>query len=174
MTQELETTKKALQTAIQMEIDGKEFYLKAAKTSGNGMGKKLLNRLAEEEDIHRKVFENIYNNLGAKQDWPKAEIKHGSGVHTILADAVQSIGKDIKPAQAEKDAVKTAMEMENKTYDFYRSRASKASYPAEKEFYQQLAVQEEEHHKALLSYYEFLTDPEAWFVQMEHPSLDGG
>ena len=174
MTQEMETTKKALETAIQMEIDGKEFYTRAANASGNPTGKKLLKRLAYEEDIHRQVFENIFNTLGERKGWPTADIKHTSQVHTILADAAKEIGKDIKPAQEEIDAVRTAMDMENKTYDYYRAQAKKASYPTEKEFYEKLVVQEEEHHKALLSYYELLNDPEAWFVQMEHPSLDGG
>jgi rubrerythrin len=173
MTQEQETTRQALQVAIKMEIDGKEFYQKAAKASGNPLGKKLLNRLADEEDIHRQVFQNIYNTLGTQKGWPKADLKHGSVLSTLMKEAADSIGKDIKPGKQEIDDVKLAMDMENKTYDYYRTQAAKAAYPAEKEFYERLVVQEEEHHKILLSYFEFLNDPEAWFVQMEHPSLDG-
>ena len=173
MTQEQETTRKALQTAIKMEIDGKEFYKKASKASGNPMGKKLLNRLADEEDIHREVFENIYNTMGEKMGWPVAKIKHISNLNTLMKEAAESLGKDLKPGKQEIDDVKIAMDMENKTYDFYRAHAAKATFPAEKEFYERLTVQEEEHHKILLSYFELLTDPEAWFVQMEHPSLDG-
>ncbi len=173
MTQEQETTRQALETAIKMEIDGKEFYKKAAKASGNPMGKKLLNRLADEEDIHREVFQNIYNTLGEKKGWPEVNIKHTNALNTIMQDAAKSIGKDIKPGKQEIDDVKIAMELENKTYDYYRSHAAKATFPAEKEFYQRLTVQEEEHHRILLSYFELLNDPEAWFVQMEHPSLDG-
>jgi len=66
------------------------------------------------------------------------------------------------------------MEMENKTFDFYKSRGGKASYDVERQFYEALAVQEEEHYRVLLDYYEFLKNPAAWFVQKEHPSLDGG
>ena len=50
-------TMKALQTAIQMEIDGKAYYLKASQQSGNELGKKLFRTLAAEEDIHRQEFE---------------------------------------------------------------------------------------------------------------------
>ena len=173
MTQEQETTRQALETAIKMEIDGKEFYQKAAKASHNPMGKKLLSRLAEEEDIHREVFQNIYNTLGETKGWPVAKIKHISDLNTLMKEAAASIGKDLKPGQQEIDDVKIAMEMENKTYDYYRSHAASATFPAEKEFYEKLTVQEEEHHKILLSYFELLNDPGAWFVQMEHPSLDG-
>ena len=173
MTQEQETTRKALETAIQMEIDGKEFYKKASKASGNPMGKKLLSRLSDEEEIHREIFQNIYNTLGEKKGWPEVNIKHTDTLSTIMKEAAASIGKDIKPGQQEIDDVKTAMEMENKTYDYYRAHAASATFPAEKEFYDRLTVQEEEHHKILLSYYELLNDPGAWFVQAEHPSLDG-
>ncbi len=49
----------ALQIAIQMEIDGKEYYLKASQESSSELGKKLLASLAAEEDIHRQKFEEI-------------------------------------------------------------------------------------------------------------------
>ena len=79
------------------------------------------------------------------------------------------------PAPAsELAAVKTAMDMENKTYDFYNSRAKNATHDAEKSFYEALMAQEREHHLVLLDYYEYLKDPAAWFVKSEHPSLDGG
>ena len=60
-------TLRALQVAIQMEIDGKEFYLKASRESGNELGRKLLESLAGEEDIHRQQFEAIYRALEEKR-----------------------------------------------------------------------------------------------------------
>ncbi len=173
MTQEQERTLSALKTAIQMEIDGKEFYLDAAKSSTNDMGKKLLGKLADEEDIHRRVFENIYHALSDRKGWPEKTV-HKTEVKTILSEMKDQAGKDFKPRQEEIDAVQTAIGLETKTFDYYEEQAKKASYPAEKEYFQSLALQEHEHHKALLSYYEFLKDPQAWFVEMEHPSLDGG
>ena len=58
-----ELTLKALEKGIKMEIDGKEFYLKSSQNTSNELGKKLLLSLAAEEDIHRKVFEEIYDNI---------------------------------------------------------------------------------------------------------------
>ena len=60
MTTGQEKTTQALQYAIQMEIDGKVFYLKASRESGNELGKKLLESFAEQEDYHRRKFEQIY------------------------------------------------------------------------------------------------------------------
>jgi rubrerythrin len=176
MAEEQEKTMAALKTAIQMEIDGKEFYLKASDASNNKLGKNLLSKLAEEEDIHRSVFENIYNVLRANKGWPEEKFKGdgGKGLKTIFSEALKQIGKDVKAIPSEMDALQTAMGMENKTYDFYKSQGKKATFDAEKEFYEALAVQEEEHHRVLLDYYEFLKDPEGYFVKTEHPSLDGG
>ena len=176
MATEQEKTLQGLKNAIQMEIDGKEFYLKASKASSNSLGKKLLEKLAGEEDIHRTVFEDIYKSISEKKGWPGGGFRGdgGKGLRTVFKAAMEEMDRGLKPLAEEIEAVKTAMDMENKTYDFYREQSKKASYPAEKELYEALTAQEEEHHKVLLDYYEFLKDPAAYFVQTEHPSLDGG
>jgi len=174
MEKEQEKTIAALRTAIQMEVDGKDFYLKAAASSSNTLGKQLLNQLAVEEDVHRRVFENIYNSLARKEGWPEVTIEPNTRLKTILSDAKNQIAPDKKPLKEEIDAVQTAMELENKTFDFYRSRANEVSSASEKEFFLALSAQEEEHHRVLLDYFEYLKDPESWFVKIEHPSLDGG
>jgi rubrerythrin len=176
MTGEQETTTGALRTAIQMEIDGIEYYIKASQASRNDLGRKLLEKLAAEEDIHRQVFEKIYRDISAKKGWPEKAFTGdgGRGLRTIFSRALEEMDRDVKSIPTEMEAIQTAMGMENKTYDFYKARSGKATYGAEKEFYEALAMQEEEHHRVLLDYYEFLKDPAAWFVQKEHPSLDGG
>jgi len=173
---EQDKTLRALQTAIQMEIDGKEYYLKASQQSGNELGKKLLKTLAAEEDIHRQTFERIYNAIRKKKDWPKTDFEPDGGrsLRTIFAQAVGQGSAKARAAASELDTVKKAMDMENETYDFYRQREQAASYDAEREFYQALSAQEKEHHLVLLDYYEYLKDPSAWFVEKEHHSLDGG
>ena len=176
MKTEQDKTVEALQTAIQMEIDGKEYYLKASRDSGNDLGKKLLQSLASEEDIHRQKFEQIYDAIRSKKAWPKTDFQPdgGTALRTIFARTTEKTGANIKAHATELDAIQTAMNMENKTYDFYISQDKKATHDAEREFYRALAAQEREHHLVLLDYYEYLKDPAAWFVKKEHPSLDGG
>jgi rubrerythrin len=175
MTGEQDTTLGALQAAIKMEIDGKEFYLKASQTSRNDLGKQLFTKLAGEEDIHRQVFERIYHDISTEQGWPEKAFKGdgGSSLRTVFAKALESMDKNVSSMTTEMDAIQTAMTMENKTFDFYKERSDKARYPAEKQFYEELSVQEEEHHRILLDYYEFLKDPSAWFVKSEHHGMDG-
>jgi len=146
----------ALQIAIQMEIDGKEYYLKASQKSSNELGKRLLESLAAEEDIHRQKFEEIYNAIRNKKDWPITDFQPDGGkrLRTIFARTTEEMGPNIETHTTELDAIQTAMDMENKTFDFYKSQEQRATYDAERDFYQTLAAEEREHHLVLLDYYE--------------------
>ncbi len=176
MITEQDKTLEALQIAIQMETDGKEYYLKASRESSNELGKKLLQSLAAEENIHRQKFEEIYNAIRNKKAWPVTDFQpdKGKGLRTVFARVTEELGSNIKAPTTELDAVQIAMDMENKTYDFYNNQSKKATYSAEIDFYQTLAIEEREHHLVLLDYYEYLKDPAGWFVTKEHPSLNGG
>ncbi len=176
MVTEQDKTLEALQTAIQMEIDGKEYYLKVSQESSNELGKKLLQSLAAEEGIHRQKFEEIYAAIRNKKAWPAIAPRPdvGEEMRTIFARATEGISPNFQAFATELDAIQIAMDMENKTYDFYMSQRGKANYDDERNLYQSLAAEEREHHLILLDYYEYLKDPAGYFVKKEHPSLDGG
>ena len=176
MVTEQDKTLGALQIAVQMEIDGREYYLKASQKSSNELGRKLLRSLADEENIHRQKFEMIYNAIRDKKAWPVTDFRPdgGKGLRTIFARATEEMGSNIKAPATELDTVQVAMGMENKTYDFYKSQGKNAADDMARDFYEALAAEEREHNLILLDYYEYLKDPAGWFVQKEHPSLDGG
>ena len=172
MTTEKDKTLGAMQIAIQMEIDGKEYYLKASQESSNELGKKLLASLAAEEDEHREKFEEIYDAIRNKKGWPTTNFRR-KRLKTIMAMATEELGTNIKAPETELNAIQTAMDMENKTLDFYEMQRENAVYATERDFYENLIVEEREHHSALLDYYEYLKDPADWFAKREHHSLDG-
>jgi len=174
MGNEQAKTIEALQLAIQMEVEGEEFYQQASQKSSNKLAKELFQKLANEEDIHRKKFEEVYEVVRKGQDWPDVDppSEKAKNLKSIFAEATKEIGSRIKVAESELEAVKIAMDMEIKTYDLYRSRSEQSTLPREKRFYQTLAAEERGHHLALLDSYEYLTDPAGWFVMKEH-RLDG-
>jgi len=173
---DFEKTLNAIQTAIQMEIDGKKFYLASSQKSKNDLGKKLLQSLAEEEDLHRAKFEQIYNELRVKKAWPEIRVQGdgGKNLRTIFAQALEKPFSEKQPATSELDAIKIAIEMEIKTYEFYKQMSVESHHTAEKEFYDSLAGIEREHHLVLVDYAEFLKNPAGWFTGKEHHSLDAG
>ena len=176
MVTEQDKTLAGIQTAIQMEIDGKEYYHQLSQSSGSQQGRELFQTLAAEEDIHRQKFEEIYDATRNKKAWPVTDFQpdEDKRLRTIFAKATEEMGANVKTPATELNAIQTAMEMENKTYDFYKSQSQNATYDAERDYYQALAAEERGHYLVLLDYYEYLSDPAGWFVTHEHPSLDGG
>ncbi|MFH1087358.1 MAG: ferritin family protein [Chloroflexota bacterium] len=164
-----------LQTAVQMEISGKEYYLKAGRQSSNEMGKRLLEKLAAEEDVHRRKFEEIYAALRQKKGWPATDFQPDGGrrLRTIFMAEMGARAPVAGGSSTELDSVKLAIGMESKTYDFYLGQSQSATYPGEAEFYEILCREEREHRLVLLDYQEYLQDPAGWSVMKEH-RLDGG
>ncbi|MFC1892872.1 ferritin family protein [Chloroflexota bacterium] len=176
MSTEQEKTLEVLQLAIQMEIDGKEYYQKASELSSSQLGKELFQSLAAEEDIHRQKFEQIYDAISSQQAWPKSDFSpvYGEILKTMFAAAIQEMGPNVKPEATELQAVQTAIDMEQKSYDLYQGQIKNATYDAERAFYEALAAQERGHQLILVDYQEYLADPTGWFTRTEHHSLDGG
>jgi rubrerythrin len=172
MESEHSKTLAAVRTAIQMEIDGKQYYLKAGQSSGNELGRKLFQQLAAEEDRHREKFEEIFKGIQKNKAWPVVNITphDGKEIMTILA----GVNQKVKSSSTELEAVQTAMAMENKTRDFYQEQARSSTFAAQKKYYDILAQEESVHHGLLLDYYEYIQNPADYFTMKEHHSLDGG
>ena len=168
-------TVEVLQLTVQMETDGKEFYQKASRKSSNKLAKELFHQLANEEDIHRKKFEEIYKALKRGRNWPNVEppFEKGKKIKSLFAEATKALGSKFKVAESEIEAIKTAMDMEIRSYNLYQTRSAESPLPVEKQFYKTLAGEERGHHLALLDSFEYLSDPAAWFTKREHWSLDG-
>jgi len=175
MENEQARTIEVLQLAVRMEVEGKEFYRKASQKSGNILAKELFQHLANEEDVHRKKFEEIYEALKKRQNWPEVEppFEKGKQLKSLFAKATKALGNKLQVAESELEAIKIAMDMENKSYDLYHTRSEESALPVEKRFYETLAGEERGHHLALLDSYEYLSDPGGWFTKKEHWSLNG-
>ena len=176
MANDRKKTLDALRIAVQMEIDGKEYYIKASQASSNSAGRKFLKSLSEAEDIHRQKFIQIYESVRDKNAWPRAFLSPGANKHlkTIFSTATERMAARTNVLKDELDAVQLAIKKESQTFDFYTKRSAKATGEAEKTYYSAIADEEREHHLALSDYYEFLKNPAGWFFKHEHPSIDGG
>jgi len=175
MATEQDKILEALRIAIDMENDGKECYQQASQESGNEVGRKLLQSLAFEEDTHRQKFVEMYHAMQESEGWPATDFKPDKGkkLRALFAGTCELIGVNVKAGATELGAIKTAIDKEKKSYDFYEYQSQNATYDAEREFYEALAAEEREHELILLDYYEYLADPVDWFTRTEHHSLDG-
>ena len=124
----------AINTAIEMELDGKECYLAASKESTNEAGRKLLESLAEEEDSHRRKFEELYNSILKGRGWPSVNLQPDTthDIRTSLIKTCTMLGVNVSGTSSELDAVQVAINKEKRSYDFYENQTRIAEYDAEK------------------------------------------
>jgi rubrerythrin len=172
MTGDFDSVVKCLQLAIQMESDGKQYYLKISGQCRDEVGRNLLAALAAAEDVHRQKFESIYEAARLKRAWPKMDLSSGKDVRTIFGEALARAKPGAENLATEMAAVDKAIAMEIASYDYYMAQSKKAAHGPEKEFYEAVAAEEHQHQITLLDYKEYVDDPAAWFVKSEHPSLD--
>jgi len=173
----MEESQKALeilQNAIRMEIDGQEFYLKAAENSKSSLPKNLFEILAKEETVHQEAISEIYESLKSGNQWPDVRITpvHSENAENIFSAALKDPQQQ-KAASDDLEAVGIALEMERKSFKLYSERAKESARPAEAGFYQALAHEEQKHIASLRDTEEYLMDPEGWFMAKQHITLDG-
>jgi rubrerythrin len=171
MSEEQDKLKKVLVMALQMESDGKEFYFRMSQQSVNNGGRELFHRLTDEEDIHRKNFQDIYDVISHEKSWPDTKVKNHSGsLDTVFSQAIDEIDKEIAAPQTEFDAIDLAIEMEIKSINFYQDQMKGAKYNKERQFYQALVAEEQKHKQALLDYKRYISDPAGWLVSKTNPA----
>src|SRR4030043_293563 len=165
----------ALETALQMEIEGKEFYQKAGQKSVSTLAQELFKQLAAQEDIHYQKIKEVYEAVKTRGKWPEKEstFKQQKSIQSVFKDAVDRMDADFKAPSSEIEALKVGMSMEDKSYSFYRNREEESESPVEKVFYKALTGEERVHYLTLQSSHEYLSNPEGWFTMKERWSLDG-
>ena len=134
-----------LETALQMEIDGKAFYLKACAESTNEGGKQLFSQLASEEDVHRRLFEQIYETIRKQNSWPQVTVTPSQREKTLFSHSESEADVPSEALPNEIEAVKKAMVMETRSHDFYKSQMDNVNNGPAKQFYQRLAAEEQSH-----------------------------
>lgn len=161
--------------SIQMELDGKKFYIAAGKQSENRLGKELYTWLAAQEDNHLSKFEAIYRSITEKKGLPGEYITldQTSGIGTLFRKAIKITGKTLKAQKSELEAVETALKMEIKSRDYYKKQAAKSESDIVREFLIAVSSEEQGHYLALIDYKEYMLDPVDWFTRTEHHLLDG-
>lgn len=164
----------ALKEAMQLEIDGEEYYLKAAEKSISPFAQELFGQLAKDERQHLKKVEQIYaelNKQGPLSEKPGL-ISPSAAIQDVFKKATGSL-KDQAPAESsDLEAIKTAMSMEEKSIGLYDGLSTEARSSFTKRFFVLLSYEERGHYLALFNAYDYLVDPAAWLEKKERIMLD--
>lgn len=168
MEQLPKTMAEILLRSIQLEEDGFQYYTDAAKKVKNSLGRRMLERLANDEKSHIRRFAEIYNaltnqqivNVQMEQVAPTTFDEIFNRLKEQLEGALDEL-KDVGVDDAE--VIEMAIDLENTTRFFYQDAAKKANDPKVKKLYEMLAIEEEAHYDVLRKSLEFLNDPSMFF-----------
>ncbi len=174
---EMEELMDALATSIEMEENGRQFYLKAAKKSVNEFGKRVFEALADDETRHIVAIKEYYETLSKKQKTPELSgvmPRHKSIKKRVIFGRRESeLLKKVTTEADELKAYKIAMDMENEGYNFYKKTLESITDANAKDLYKFLLSEEESHYELISSTYEYLKNPASWFAKEEKPIVEG-
>jgi rubrerythrin len=166
----------ALETALKNESSEREFYLKHAEKTNNPLGKAMFQRIADDELEHYERMKELHDKWEKQDKWPETIplTVNNTNIKNIFINTIKNIDKTAKPDAGDLEAIKIAVDFEEKGAKFYRQLCDAVTNPREKEFFELLAQIENEHYLSLKDAEEYFVDPASWFLKAEHHSLDGG
>jgi rubrerythrin len=166
----------ALETALKNESSEREFYLKHAEKTDNPLGKAMFQRIADDELEHYERLKELYNKWEKQDKWPETiPLKvNNTNIKEVLNNTIKIVDKTAKTDADDLEAIKIAVDFEKKGAQLYRQLCNAVTNPKEKEFFELLAIIEDEHCRSLKDAEEYFIDPASWFMKAEHHSLDGG
>ena len=174
MTKVQEYLLNALKEAVQMEVNGRQFYLEAAKKVKSEGVREILEYLAESEVYHIQRFKEIYQSLEKDPAWSESMAAFTPPKHepyvcvmAMTKDAQGSGGKD------DLEALRTGIKMEECSIDHYTKLAKEINNPLARRFLMSVAHEERGHLLALQDMHNYLSDPSDWFYVKEMGHVDG-
>ena len=164
----------ALKDAVQMELEGRQFYLEAAKKAESPGVRQIFDYLAESEKYHIDKFKEIYQGLEKDPNWtaPLAAFnppKHEPYICVMaMTQADQGTG-----GQDDLQALRSALKMEECGIDYYTKLARETKIPLARRFFMSVAHEERAHYLTLMDMHNYLTLPEDWFYVTQMSNVDG-
>lgn len=144
-----------LRLAIQTEIDGHEFYTRAAQRTADPAGQELFRSLAADEVDHRQLLEAQLASLQAGRGWQshKALETHAERAPLFSPERLE---QDVSAYTADLSALRMAMLIEADAVAFYGKAAEEADDELARSLFLDLVKMEQGHQAALQREYDFL------------------
>jgi rubrerythrin len=116
--------------AIQLEVDGQNFYRMAAKSTADPKGREVFERLAREEEEHERFLKTQYKSI-SETGVPSKEVRLGSpadlsGISPIFSDQIQT---RLGEAHYEMSALSIGIQLELASIQFYKGEAKAVTDP---------------------------------------------
>jgi rubrerythrin len=153
--------------ALQMELDGRHFYLDLAKKTNNTGIKSILTMMAESEAKHYNIILGMQKNDKMQYS---ADTEVLTKVKNIFMKMKEEKEIDVDVSQVE--FYKKALEVETDSEKFYLERADEEKDPHRKEIFLTIANEEKSHCVLLENIVNFVSQPDTWLENPEWYHMD--
>ncbi len=170
---------KALETALQMEVEGHEYYVKAAARVSWPEGTETLLDLARDEMEHIRILKAEHAALVAGQDWLAPEkvaprMAAGELKPLPVFEKNEAVIAGMVDDRADAlEVLDVAIRNEYKSHTFYAAEEKKAQSPEARAVFTWLVKEEKAHQKTLTDYASYLGAHHEWLMERERPILEG-
>ena len=162
----------AIKTSIDLEKNGRKFYLEAATTTKSESGKKIFQMLADEENLHLATFKKMLKSLDNLDNWQDI-IKDYPQARQVPVFGVKQPAKDAtKVTTDELNALRLAMKQEKEAISFFEKSSELAENEDVKKIFSFVREQEVFHYNLLQAEYDHLNQTGFWFDKAEF-RMDG-
>ena len=156
----------ALNSALELEHVGHDYYVKIAEKAESPLTKEVFTALAGQELVHMERIQEIFNNLKFEGVDPHARAdemqKMVRGIFSRFSSHARSTW-----AMDNSEAYEYAQDLERQSIAMYNKLAGESADPAERQFFEELSREENLHLNALENVYFFLQRTGDWFDHEE-------
>ena len=165
------TKKEILQSAKQLEVDGRNFYIATAEKTSNELSRKMFLALADDELTHMKWIDD-HSSGGYTAN--KANKETYDRLKDIFADVPEEVSKSAEASEDDISALNTGIEMEIKSRDVYSKFAKESEDEEIRQLFKELRDIEQFHYELLLNTKEYFENTADWFMVEERWHFNGG
>ena len=148
--------------AIDMELDGERYYKEQANINKDNSLNVVCLMLAEDEKKHAQILTDKMD----KKSFQLIDAQTLSKAKNIF-DGIGNIKIEDKEIASQLDFYRIATEKEKQSIDLYKEYLFKAVGSEEKELFEYLIKQEENHYEVLDNMASLLIKPEEWVENAE-------
>ncbi len=159
----------ALKIAKKMETDAIQFYTEAAEKTGYPAGKKMFETIRKDEQRHLEIVVNLMKGM----DFHVEDVHPLKNIKTVFEEMKDEMMDKVEATTDDLEAFKIGMQMEKEGLEFYKKLMAEATSDKEKDLYQKLINEEEQHYNIFANTYDFLKDTGNWFMWEEYSIVEG-
>lgn len=158
--------------AIQLERDGRKFYMNVAGKASSDLARRMFESLADDELVHIEWIEKMLSP--GEETATATKKKTYERLRGIFADVPESVREAASSSEDDIEAINTAIKMEEKSCAAYLEWEDETDSDELRGLCNVLADQERFHRELLENTRQYLEHTGDWFMVEEGWHFDGG